>query len=591
MASARPKRGRTIDANANVRPLTILAQDPAIKSNGKILTTQVLVPAENFTNGPWGFRVQVVDYDASTRRFYRPRPAEDYFSPASGYSDPYERIAANSPEKLVADPQFHAQNVYAIVMRILARFEFALGRRVRWSFPTHQLKVVPHAFAEANAFYSENDEALFFGYFPGSRGQMVCTSLSHDIVAHETTHALIDGLRTSFTEPSSPDQAAFHEGFADVVALLSVLALPAVVDAVLDIKNKNNVRIVNGRHLIRAKSLSIPELQDSILLGLADEMGEELSMIRGRPLRNSSKLPPSKLYLKSPEYEEPHRRGEVFVAAVMQAFLQVLHSRLLGLDGGGSGWLDRERVVEECAKSADHLLTISIRALDYCTPIHIRFPDFLSALLTADFETCPDDSQYRYRDKLKASFAAFGISPASKEASDEVGMWKRCDAVLSYDHNHLRPLQSDSEEVFRFLWENRKQLGVTDEVFTHVISVRPCQRTAPDGVPVQETVAEYVQIANLRADELRRFKIQAPKDMPADTEVALRGGGTLIFDEFGRLKFSVTSRIDHQKNQTERIKYLWENGAFRGRSTTARFSELHRMRSLDRRIQPRERWY
>ena len=35
-------------------------------------------------------------------------------------------------------------------MRTLAHFEKALGRRVSWSFGGHQLKVAPHAFAEAN---------------------------------------------------------------------------------------------------------------------------------------------------------------------------------------------------------------------------------------------------------------------------------------------------------------------------------------------------------------------------------------------------------------------------------------------------------
>ena len=35
-----------------------------------------------------------------------------------------------------------------------AQFERALGRRLSWSFGGHQIKVAPHAFAEANAFYS-----------------------------------------------------------------------------------------------------------------------------------------------------------------------------------------------------------------------------------------------------------------------------------------------------------------------------------------------------------------------------------------------------------------------------------------------------
>ena len=68
-------------------------------------------------------------------------------------------------DELLRDPRFHQQNVYAIVMRILARFEYALGRRVSWSFGGHQLKIAPHAFLDANAFYTKEDEALLFGYF------------------------------------------------------------------------------------------------------------------------------------------------------------------------------------------------------------------------------------------------------------------------------------------------------------------------------------------------------------------------------------------------------------------------------------------
>jgi hypothetical protein len=35
------------------------------------------------------------------------------------------------------------------------------------------------------------------------------------------THAVIDGIRTYFTEPTNPDVLAFHEGFADLCALFA----------------------------------------------------------------------------------------------------------------------------------------------------------------------------------------------------------------------------------------------------------------------------------------------------------------------------------------------------------------------------------
>src|SRR5947208_13520765 len=112
------------------RRLTIIAQDPSVRSKRGILRARVAIPYEPVSAGPLGYRVQVIDYDASSRTLYRPLRLSA--------ADPFARA---SDRKLLADPQFHAQNVYAIVMRTLARFEFALGRRVSWSFRGHQLKI------------------------------------------------------------------------------------------------------------------------------------------------------------------------------------------------------------------------------------------------------------------------------------------------------------------------------------------------------------------------------------------------------------------------------------------------------------------
>ena len=59
---------------------------------------------------------------------------------------------------------------------------------------------------------------------------MICTALSHDIIAHETTHALLDGLRSSFMDPTNVDVPAFHEGFADLVALFLHFSYADVVE-------------------------------------------------------------------------------------------------------------------------------------------------------------------------------------------------------------------------------------------------------------------------------------------------------------------------------------------------------------------------
>jgi hypothetical protein len=617
-------------AHKRTQRFTIIAQDPSVKVRKKddkgrafsaILTAQVDVPAEVLAPGPRGYRVQVIDYNSSTGELYS---ALEYKTLEGGkYCDPF---VDELDETLLNNPTFHAQNVYAIVMRTLARFEYALGRRVSWSFYGHQLLVGPHAFAEANAFYSKRDRALLFGYFPKVRAAReengdgpekgavateapwVFTCLSHDIVVHETTHAIVDGLRQRYMDPSSPEQAGFHEGLADVIALLSIFSLPGVVERVIDLGQPG----ADDSTRIARKYLTVEALRKSIVLGLAEEFGRESagekSGMRKSALRRSVQLaPPAELdppraadyYMTNEEFEEPHRRGELLVAAMMNAFLEVWCRRLEGLGDvpragqkrrkSGGTYLDRQRVIEEGANAADYLLTMAIRALDYTPPTDLEFCDFLSAILTADHEIRPDDSKYQFRKSLLKSFKAYGMSPTSKGSSEE-GVWEPPGCSLNYDRTRFESLTRDPDEVFRFIWENRDELGLEEDAYTRVLSVRPCLRTNPDdGFTLHETVAEYYQQLNIEADELKQFGIKAPSEMLEHFKgrgVTIYGGGALIFDEFGQVKFHIRNRILNPDRQTRRLKYLWKYGYFDvpevgpngDSSSERRFAETHKQR-------------
>ena len=162
--------------------------NPGLKISNQIVRAQISIPSETFEPGPVGYRVEVIDYDASNDMLYLATPSVHWC---------FDLFAEYTDKQLLEDPQFHRHNAYALVMRTLARFEFALGRRISRAFAAHRLKVAPHAFSDANAFYSERDNALFLGYFPGKRN-MIYTCLSHDVVVHETTHALVDGLRKRY---------------------------------------------------------------------------------------------------------------------------------------------------------------------------------------------------------------------------------------------------------------------------------------------------------------------------------------------------------------------------------------------------------
>lgn len=583
------------------RKLTIVAQDPGVlDEDDHILTTQIEIPAEELAPGPRGYRVHVVDYDASTDSFYIPQDYDDLDKPTNCYPDPFDgSLEPLTRETILNDPGFHAQNVYAIIMRTLARFEFALGRRVDWGFNGQQIYVAPHAFADANAFYSEADQTLAFGYFrvPGD-DHSIFTCLSHDVIAHETTHALLDGLRERYTAPSSPEQAGFHEGFADIVAILSVFSLKDVVETILlkksrRQKKKQDTIQVEG-NLVPVTQINETALKNSVLLGLADEMGEKLTGIRGNALRRSIDLKPlseAKLprYLGSEEFYEPHKCGELLVAAMLNVFLRVWLRRLQKYLEGRKD-VDVAVLVEEGADAANHLLTMAIRALDYLPPTDIKFQDYLSALLTADAEVVPDDSKYEYRQKLRDSFAEYGVKPASKDQKH--GFWEVVSDEYIYDRTHFDSLMRDKTEVFRFIWDNRKALEIeegafSDKIYTKVQSVRPCIRVGPDGFTVRETVAEYIQMSTLFYKELDEHRLREDIEVfiPDDTEIKLYGGGTLIFDEYGRLKYHIRNNLFSRKHLPKRIEYLWRYGYISNTAFSENvFSRMHMNRLLSSRF-------
>jgi Thermolysin metallopeptidase, catalytic domain len=564
------------------RQLTVIAQDPALQyKDGRIVTARITVPAETLGPGPSGYRVRCVDYDSTTDTYYD--------TGISSTEDAYENA---SNEVLLNDPSFHCQNAYAYMMHTLSRFEFALGRRLGWSFKGHQLTVAPHAFSDANAFYSEEDRALLFGYFPSHDGKStIYCALSHDVVVHETTHALIDGLRTRYTDPSSPDQAAFHEGFADIVALLSVFSLPAIAEFVID------ANFESSPSLISAKALN-PEALRKTLFGLARQVGQELSGVRGQPLRRSMELKPDKTYLDQAEFQEPHRRGEVLVAALMNAFLHIWSTRISRLGEKKKGMVDRGKVIEEGADLADLLLTSAIRALDYAPPVDLSFKDYLSALLTADEEVRPrGDDRYELRRIVRRSFESYGIAPACDW--DDRGVWSPANRdrktkqpiEFNYGRIHYEPMQRDPDEVFHFVWENRTKdhLGLMDDGYTDVQSVRPCLRIGADGFMLRETVAEYVQVLKIHAVELAELGLKKPIGMEDAIEFYLYGGGSLIFDEFGQLKYHIFNPLLGDR-QEARLQYLFDNGFFSGKPVELRFSSLHRMRSAGEYRNPQEGW-
>jgi len=572
----------------------VLAQDPGVTGpSGERVFATVEIPAERLSLGPTGYRVKVVDFDAETGMLYK---AHEYLEDADGrlvdafaaaLPEPSSAERKKAEEALLANPMFHGQNVYALVMCTLARFEFALGRRVPWGFNGHQLHIAPHAFVDANAFYSRDDRSLMFGYFKpeqSTEGKFVFTCLSHDIVVHEVTHAIIDGLRSGFMNLSGPDQAAFHEGFSDVVALLSIFSLREMVELALtksDGKLEKRVTRRKGRTLIHEKALTVPALAGSALMGLAEEFGRAIGFMRANALRRSIRIKPSPEILNHPNYSEPHTRGEILSAVMMHSLLEIWQLRIKELGKFEGDFYNLAEVAAEGAKVAGHLLTMSIRALDYCPPLDLEFGDYLAALLTVDSEIAPDDNRYHYRDVVLRVFGSFGINPPSKK-TDVHGCWLGFarQSEIQYRRTNFESMLRDPEEVFRFIWENRKTLEVDERSYTQVVSVRPSVRIGPEGFLLRETICEYISRANIFGAELKTTCEVDPRPtgVEPNTPLSVYGAGTLVFDQYGQLKYHVNRTIRDAEWQRKRLEYLFEAPPEDPEVGNA-FANLHRLRA------------
>ena len=97
-----------------------------------------------------------------------------------------------------------------------------MGRFIPWAFEGSRIIVVPNAGYLGNAFYDRSSKSLQF-YRCGTQENKIYTCLSHDIVAHETGHAILDGIRPFYNEISSIQTSAFHEFLADLTSIISTL--------------------------------------------------------------------------------------------------------------------------------------------------------------------------------------------------------------------------------------------------------------------------------------------------------------------------------------------------------------------------------
>jgi hypothetical protein len=543
------------------RPLRIFAIDPAAsRLDGAVATIDV--PYEPLAPGPSGALFDVDDIDSSRGRRYARVDLDDPFV-----------LMSDGREPAAADPQFHQQMVYAVASRVYFAFKAALGRNLSWGFADQshaRLRLRPHADVAQNAYYDREHGELAFGYFPADLnpagnnlpGGIIFTCLSHDIIAHETTHALLDGLRAHFAMPTSPDVLAFHEAFADLVALFLDFEYPDVVKPAIR-RCRANLR------------------QPSILAELASQFGATTGA--GKALRHAiddlGRGEPS-LYDRT---LESHALGGVLVAAVYEAFTTVFArktARALRLATGGTGILPDgelpadlvDELAEAAARLAKQILKVCVRAVDYCPTVDIQFGEFLRAMITADVDLVPDDP-WGYREALIAAFRRRRIYPAGvPNLSEEALRWdappEPLPAIPGLDFGSLRfrgdpAMAADEDELKKQAQALGAWMGSSPHIQRAlglaaadasaqmappcVQSIRSLRRVGPDAQVVFDVVAEVTQ--------RRRVSSSA-----GEGSFDFVGGATVIVGPDGFVRYTVSKRVTNDARLNDQRAYIDGNG-------------------------------
>ena len=538
------------------RPLRIFTRDPAASLlQGSV--SSINIPYEPLGPGPEGKLLEV--------------------DPGPGHSsldldDPSILISGGLAPS-VADERFHSQMVYAVCSSVYASFRTALGRNISWGFDRKpgeecaRLIVRPHASEVKNAFYQKEDGTLNFGFYRGDKSNVIgnnlpggifYTCLSHDIVAHEMTHALLDGLRSNFTFPSGPDVPAFHEAFADLVALFQRFSYEGVV-----------------RAAIRQAG---PKLGSSeILTGIAQQFGE--TTLRQSALRDAFDLDdkgqPKRSYGQDLEV---HAHGSVLVSAVFEAFTTVFARKVapyLKLTRRGETAVEElpselvDLLASSASKLAGQFLSLLIRAIDYCPPVNITFGDYLRAIITADRDLVPDDP-YAYREAFVDAFRRRAIFPNSIESlSEDSLIWGRPRVVIpNIDRLNFANLRFEGDpQNAAGPEELRAQASALGSVICQepyigefglvghedaaargllveppsIQSIRSSRRVGPNGQVIFDLIAEVTQRQMLLIEGRRILFI---------------GGSTVILGPDGDIRYVISKSLRHESTVQNQVAFL-----------------------------------
>ena len=289
--------------------------------------------------------------------------------------------------------QFDQVQAFVTAQKTLDLFEQAAGRKLPWAFESEQLGVGPHAGDGVNAYYQRFAESVsFYSFESKALGKRVQTSQSADIVAHETGHAILDGLKPQYGHTFDRETKGFHEAFGDCAAMLFTLT-----------RASNRAHILNesGGDLSRENALS----------RTGEEFGKAVRLLNKDPKDDRDYL---RTALNGFRYVDPASLPadgpRDVLSGEAHSFCQIWSNAFYGSIAAIFAQLRGQHSGDEALRRSGEIVAqLFTTGVQMASPARARYADIARAMLKADLL-----QGGLYQDALRSAFEAAAIPCADQ---------------------------------------------------------------------------------------------------------------------------------------------------------------------------------
>ncbi len=352
-----------------------------------------------------------------------------------------------SPE----DPRFDGPNAYFIANQTLEMAEKYAGRSIPWGFSNElsrdQLIIHPHLLKdEANAFYSSETGSVNLSHYVNREGATERTASQADVVAHETGHAILDGMRPTWLHSMSVASGGFHESFGDMMSILRALNEDSVL---AELKQETG-----GQLLIPNIVSSVGEQIGNTIYG-AKSKGSLRQAINDTKYSDAAFLP---FMDRTGEYAglgtECHAYSKLFTAAFYDMFNGIYE------EANSSPDVSFKEAVVQARDTAGKLL---FKAIDLSPVGDVSYKEMALAFMKADI--IENDG---------ANMSAIGTAFVGRKILTEEDLAGFAAAETTKEIPNLRFSEklTSAEGAEKFLDKNREKLGLPDSAKFEFQSVR-----------------------------------------------------------------------------------------------------------------------